>query len=88
MFMASKVEGVMAYDKRSPPTDSCDHTSNKKCPKNIHLRELYNKQRDRVMGYDNGPLYAFFISNTFISNATLKSARNQADAKQHHEAEH
>ena len=56
--------------------------------KNILLHELYNKQRDRVMVYDNGPLYAFFISNTFISNATLKSARNQADAKQHHEAEH
>ena len=33
MFMATKVEGVMAYDKRSPPTDSCDHTPNKKRPK-------------------------------------------------------
>ena len=29
----------------------------------------------------------FFISNTFISNARLKSAKNQANAKQHPEAE-
>ena len=33
MFMATKVEGVMAYDKRSPPADSCDHMPNKKRPK-------------------------------------------------------
>ena len=29
----------------------------------------------------------FFASNTFISNARLKLAKNQAKAKQHHEAE-
>ena len=29
----------------------------------------------------------FFISNTFISNARLKFAKNQANAKQHPEAE-
>ena len=29
----------------------------------------------------------FFISNTFISNARLKMAKNQANAKQHPEAE-
>ena len=29
----------------------------------------------------------FFISNTFISNATLKLAKNQANAKQNLEAE-
>ena len=34
-----------------------------------------------------GSLHAFFISNTFISNATLKLAKNDANAKQHHEAE-
>ena len=30
-------------------------------------------------------LHAFFVSNTFISNARLKLARNQANAKQHPE---
>ena len=29
----------------------------------------------------------FFINNTFISNARLKLAKNQANAKQHPEAE-
>ena len=29
----------------------------------------------------------FFISNTFISNAKIKLAKNQANAKQHPEAE-
>ena len=29
----------------------------------------------------------FFVSNTFISNARLKLAKNQANAKQHPEAE-
>ena len=29
----------------------------------------------------------FFTSNTFIRNARLKLAKNQANAKQHHEAE-
>ena len=32
-------------------------------------------------------IHAFFISNIFISNARLKSAKNQANAKQHSEAE-
>ena len=32
-------------------------------------------------------IYAFFISNTFLSNAMLKLAKNQASAKQHSEAE-
>ena len=32
-------------------------------------------------------LHAFFISNTFITNARLKRAKNQARAKQHPEAE-
>ena len=30
---------------------------------------------------------AFFISNTFISNARLKLAKNQVNAKQHPEPE-
>ena len=29
----------------------------------------------------------FFVGNTFISNARLKMAKNQANAKQHPEAE-
>ena len=33
------------------------------------------------------PATRFFISNTFISNARLKLAKNQAKAKQHPEAE-
>ena len=32
-------------------------------------------------------LHTFFISNTFISNARLKLAKNQTNAKQHSEAE-
>ena len=32
-------------------------------------------------------IHAFFISNTFISNARLKLAKNQANAKLHPEAE-
>ena len=35
----------------------------------------------------NFEVHAFFISNTFISNAWLKLAKNQAKAKQHPEAE-
>ena len=31
--------------------------------------------------------HAFFISNTFISNTSLKLAKSQADAKQHPEAD-
>ena len=36
---------------------------------------------------DSSALHAFFISNTFISNARLKFAKNQAKAKPHPEAE-
>ena len=32
-------------------------------------------------------IHAFFINNTFISNARLKLAKNQTNAKQHPEAE-
>ena len=32
-------------------------------------------------------IHAFFISNIFISNARLKLAKNQANAKQHPKAE-
>ena len=32
-------------------------------------------------------IHAFFISNNFISNARLELAKNQANAKQHPEAE-
>ena len=32
-------------------------------------------------------IHAFFISNTFISNARLKLAKNQANAKQHPETD-
>ena len=32
-------------------------------------------------------MYVFFIINTFISNAWLKSAKSQANAKQHPEVE-
>ena len=37
--------------------------------------------------HDFWKMHAFFISNTFISNARLKLAKNQAKAKQHPEAE-
>ena len=36
---------------------------------------------------DYAKKYMFFISNTFICNAELKLAKNQARAKQHPEAE-
>ena len=36
---------------------------------------------------DESELFAFFTSNTFISNAKLKLAINQAKPKQHPEAE-
>ena len=32
-------------------------------------------------------IHAFFISNTFITNASLKLAKTQANAKQHLQAE-
>ena len=32
-------------------------------------------------------IHAFFLSNTFINNAGLKLAKNQANTKQHPEAE-
>ena len=35
----------------------------------------------------NTLLHSFFIRNSFISNARLKLAKNQANAKQHPEAE-
>ena len=36
--------------------------------------------------WKNAYIHAFFISNTFISNARLKMAKNQAKAKQHLES--
>ena len=42
---------------------------------------------EKILVVKNG-LHAFFISNTFISNVRLKLAKNQAKAKQNHEAEH
>ena len=32
-------------------------------------------------------VHVFFISNTFVSNTRLKLAKNQANTKQHPEAE-
>ena len=32
-------------------------------------------------------VHTFFISNTFLSNASLKLTKNQANAKQHSEVE-
>ena len=32
-------------------------------------------------------MHSFFVSNTFISNTRLKLAKNQANTKQHLEAE-
>ena len=40
-----------------------------------------------VLATKVNPLHAFFISSTFISNARLKLAKDQANAKQHPEAE-
>ena len=38
--------------------------------------------------FDKGTkIHAFFISNNFISNAGLKLGKNQANVKQHPEAE-
>ena len=39
------------------------------------------------LNYLNWYIHAFFISNTFISNARLKLAKNEANAKQLSEAE-
>ena len=46
-----------------------------------HLK-IQVQNTDKVEG-----IHAFLISNTFISNARLKFAKNQAKAKQHSEAE-
>ena len=43
---------------------------------------MWRKARTSISHYT-----LFFISNTFISNTRLKSAKNQAKAKQHPEAE-
>ena len=37
--------------------------------------------------FPNIAIYAFFIRNTFISNARLKLAKNQAKSEQHTQAE-
>ena len=37
---------------------------------------------------DTPGIHAFFISNPFISNARMRLANNQANAKQHPEVEH
>ena len=48
----------------------------------------YNKQGfSRFIGESVKEIHAFFISNTFISNGRLKLAKNEANAKQHTEAE-
>ena len=71
--------------------------------KKINSRFLYNvavlvllcridvdsKKRNKPMNgiHEKALIHAFFISNTFINNARLKLAKNQANAKQHPEAE-
>ena len=56
------------------------------------LRTCLQKRINRNISFCNiifkssKQLHAFFMSNTFISNARLKLTRNQANAKQHPEA--
>ena len=42
---------------------------------------------DGNLRHERVKTHAFFISNTFISNARLKLAENQANAKQHSDTE-
>ena len=57
--------------------------------KKLHLFQLLG--RDIIwctLSFNLGTtLHAFFISSTYLSNATLKLTKNQAKAKQHPEAE-
>ena len=48
------------------------------------LKEILKKQSQNTQQVE---YTLFFISNTFISNAKLKLAKNQANAKQHSQAE-
>ena len=48
-----------------------------------NFKQIILNQKKRF----NVALQAFFISNTFTSNASLKLAKNQAKAKQHSQAE-
>ena len=43
--------------------------------------------QSKVINYNYSRLHTFFISNIFISNARPKLGKNQANTKQHHEAE-
>ena len=47
---------------------------------NIAITEKKSKQVRQI-------IYTLFLSNTFISNSSLKLAKNQAKAKQHPKAE-
>ena len=47
------------------------------------LIKMCSSSQDRSIG-----IHAFFIRNTFISNARLKLAKNQVKAKQHPETEY
>ena len=61
-------------------------------PKNGTTSKLFNKDNVLLINKQNltdgfndsnlNTLYAFFISNTFISNARLKLEKNQSNAKQ------
>ena len=48
----------------------------------MYIREFFNSIP--LLQLD---LHAFFMNNIFISNANLKLAKNQANTKQHPEAE-
>ena len=43
------------------------------------------KEKNKKNGKLEGPVQAFFLSNTFISNARLNLAKIQANAEQHSE---
>ena len=48
----------------------------------IYLYWIYGNYLQSLLSYTS-----FFVSNTFISNAKLKSSKNQAKAKRHSKAE-
>ena len=52
-----------------------------------HISQKLHQQTLQVQTLHQHQLHAFVISNTFISNAILKFAKNQANDKQHPEAE-
>ena len=64
------------------------HIKTVRSPSRIFSSELCEFfQKSNFVEYLNLNVAYFFYKNTFISNARLKLAKNQANAKQHPEAE-